>query len=87
MSDEIITENADSDENTAITEEVAPVSEEVSETKPVSSNMSAEDFISSRLGGETPPTDEVETSVVFVVLPCDTPALSLSLVLAGTVCE
>lgn len=60
MSDEIITENADSDENTAITEEVAPVSEEVSETKPVSSNMSAEDFISSRLGGETPPTDEVE---------------------------
>ena len=60
MSDEIITENADSVENTAITEEVAPVAEPVSETPPVSSNMSAEDFISSRLGGETPPKDEVE---------------------------
>ncbi len=60
MSDEIMTENADSVENTAITEEVVPVAEPVSETKPVSSNMSAEDFISSRLGGETPPKDEVK---------------------------
>ena len=60
MQDEIITENADSVENTAITEEVATVSEPVSETKPVSSNMSAEDFISSRLGDETSPKEGVK---------------------------
>ena len=60
MQDEINTETADSVENTAITEEVAPVAEPVSETKSISSNMSAEDFISSRLGDETSPKDEVE---------------------------
>jgi hypothetical protein len=63
MQDEIITENADSVENTAITEEVAPATEQVSEVAPNSSNMSAEDFISSRLGEQNSPTDEVkETS-------------------------
>lgn len=60
MQDEIITENADSVENTAITEEVAPIPETTSEVAPNSSNMSAEDFISSRLGDQKPPTDEVK---------------------------
>jgi hypothetical protein len=60
MQDEIVTENADSVENTASTEEVVPVTETNSETNPVSSNMSAEDFISSRLGDQNSPTDEVK---------------------------
>ena len=60
MQDEIITENADSVENTANTEEVAPVPETTSEVASNSSNMSAEDFISSRLGDQKSPTDEVK---------------------------
>lgn len=60
MQDEIVTENADSVQNTANTEAVETQPETISERKTVASNMSAEDFISSRLGGQNPPTDEVK---------------------------
>lgn len=64
MQDEIITENADSVENTAITEEVEEVVEEsVEETSSVNStskNMSEQDFINLRSGGNKPSNDAVE---------------------------
>lgn len=72
MQDEIITENADSVENTASTEEVETVVEEstdnstqesVEETpvaESTSKNMSEEDFINLRLGGQKLPNDAVE---------------------------
>jgi hypothetical protein len=64
MQDEVKTENADSVENTAntVVEEVVeqPQSEEVQPTTNTTTNMSPEDFINSRLSGETPQQDAVE---------------------------
>ena len=62
MQDEVKAENADSAENTANTvEEVVeqPV-EEVQPTESTATNMSPEDFINLRMGGETPQQDTVE---------------------------